>query len=102
MPLGFWVWCEADSANSYQGECNGSIYLDAFGTPRHVDGEITEGPDGIYHMAVTSRDGFINCTLTNTAQAVRGPNNTVRVDCTSPTVGTAFATGTTVNVTGPS
>ena len=101
-PLGFWVWCEADSENPYQGECMGSIYLDAFGTPRAVDGDVTEGPDGIYHAAVSSRDGFINCTLTNTAEAVRGPNNTVRVDCTSPTVGTAFATGSVVNVTGPS
>jgi hypothetical protein len=101
-PLGFWVWCEADSANSYQGECNGSLYLDAFGKPRHVDGELTEPSEGIYRMALTSRDGFIDCTLTNTAEAVQGPNNTVRVDCTSPAVGTAFADGSIVNVTGPS
>ena len=101
-PLGFWVWCEADSNNPYQGECNGSIYLYAFGTPRHVDGEITELSEGIYQMDLTSRDGFIDCTLTNTAEAVKGPNNTVRVDCTSPTVGTALATGSVVNVTGPS
>jgi hypothetical protein len=100
-PLGFWVWCEADSGNPYQGECNGSVYLYAFGTPRHVDGEITEPSDGIYVMHVQSRDGFIDCTLMNTAEAVRGPNNTVRVDCTSPTVGTAFADGSVVNVTGP-
>jgi hypothetical protein len=98
-PLGFWVWCEADSENPYQGECSGSVYLYAFGTPRHV--EITELAEGIYQMAVTSRDGFIDCTLTNTAEAVSGPHNTVRVDCTRPTVGTAFADGSVVNVTGP-
>jgi hypothetical protein len=100
-PLGFWIWCEAESANPYEGECMGSVYLYAFGTPRAVDGEITEPEDGIYVMDVESRDGFIDCTLTNTAEAVRGPNNTVRVDCTSPAVGTAFATGSIVNVTGP-
>jgi hypothetical protein len=102
-PFGFWIWCEADSNNPYQGECNGSMYFYAFGTPRHViDGSISEGPDGIYTIHVVSSDGFIDCTLVNTAQAVKGPNNTISVTCSSPASGSATATGSVVNVTGPS
>jgi hypothetical protein len=102
-PFGFWIWCEADSGNPYQGECNGSMYFYAFGTPRHVmDGSISEGPDGIYTIHVVSADGFIDCTLTNTAPAVHGPNNTVSVTCSAPVVGSATAAGSVVNVTGPS
>jgi hypothetical protein len=102
-PFGFWVWCEADSQNPYAGACNGSMYFYLFGTPRHVSGFITEGASGIYTMHVSSADGFIRCTLTNTAQAVSGPKNTVHVDCTSapPISGSADASGAVVNVTGP-
>lgn len=102
-PFGFWIWCEADSNNPYQGQCNGSMYFYAFGTPRHVvDGSISEGPTGIYTINVVSSDGFINCTLANTAPAMHGPNNTISVTCSSPASGTATATGSVVNVTGPS
>jgi len=101
-PLGFWVWCEADSGNPYAGACNGSIYLYAFGTPKHVSGFITEGAEGIYTMHLSSRDGSIACDLTNTAQATKGPSNSIWVSCTSPVSGTALATGAVVNVTGPS
>ena len=26
-PVGFWIWCEADSGNPYQGRCNGAMYV---------------------------------------------------------------------------
>lgn len=101
-PLGFWVWCEADSENPYAGACQGSVYLYAFGTPRHVSGFITEGAPGIYTMHLWSSDQSIACELTNTAQAAKGPTNSIWVSCTSPVSGTALATGSIVNVTGPS
>ncbi len=98
----FWIWCEADSNNPYQGECNGSMLFNSLGTGKHVvDGSITEGPEGIYTINVLSSDGSINCTLTNTAPAVNGPNNTINVSCSSPS-GSATVTGAVVNVTGPS
>lgn len=98
----FWIWCEADSNNPYQGECNGSMLFSSLGAGKHVmDGSISEGPEGIYTINVLSTDGSINCTLTNTAPAVRGPNNTIMVSCSSPS-GSATVTGAVVNVTGPS
>ena len=98
----FWIWCEADSNNPYQGECNGSMLFNSLGTGKHVmDGSITEGPEHIYTINVLSSDASINCTLTNTAPAVAGPNNTIMVSCTSPS-GSATVTGAVVNVTGPS
>src|SRR5207245_303614 len=30
-PVGFWIWCEADSTNPYAGECNGAMYFYALG-----------------------------------------------------------------------
>src|SRR5712692_9503772 len=54
-PFGFWIWCEASSANPYQGQCNGSMYFYALGIPSHVvDGSITELADGIYQINVLS------------------------------------------------
>jgi len=98
----FWIWCEADSNNPYQGQCNGSMVFRSLGTGKHVmDGSIAEGPNGIYTINVLSTDGSINCTLKNTAPAVSGPNNTIIVSCSSPS-GSATATGAVVNVTGPS
>lgn len=98
----FWIWCEADSNNPYQGECNGSMRFSSLGASKHVmDGSISEGPEGIYSINVLSTDGSINCTLTNTAPAVQGPNNTIMVSCSSPS-GSATVTGAVVNVTGPS
>ncbi|HXG91688.1 MAG TPA: hypothetical protein VNN73_04880 [Blastocatellia bacterium] len=26
-PVGFWIWCEADSTNPYHGVCNGAMYV---------------------------------------------------------------------------
>jgi hypothetical protein len=104
-PFGFWIWCEADSANPYQGECNGSMYFYAFGTPKHViDGSITELEEGQYaiHVISSSDNGAsVDCTLTNSPPPTRGPTNTIAVSCTEPTSGTATADGSVVNVTGP-
>ena len=104
-PFGFWVWCEADSSNPYQGFCNGSMYFYAAGGAEHVAGTITEVPadSGLYTMSVQNTTGQypISCTLRNTAPAVSGPHNTVDVSCTAPASGTTSADGSVVRVTGP-
>jgi hypothetical protein len=69
---------------------------------RHVeDASIVETSDGIYRIQVTStRDDSIACTLTNAAEPVHGPRNTVRVECQTPS-GSATSNTAVVNVTGP-
>jgi hypothetical protein len=101
-PAGFWIWCEADSENPYQGECNGSMYFYALGITRHVEGEITEPTDGFYQMTVSStRDNeILNCVLTNADEAVSGPHNVVDVTCDTPS-GHAQSQNAVVVVTGP-
>jgi len=100
-PAGFWIWCEAESENPYDGECNGSMYFYALGITKHVEGEVTEPSEGIYRMDVSSTlDGSVHCILMNAGEAVHGPNNTVTVTCTTPS-GSATATSAVVNVTGP-
>jgi hypothetical protein len=103
-PVGFWIWCEAESSNPYDEECNGSMYFYELGITRHVEGEIAEvGEDTeIYDMTVSStRDDKIkNCVLRNLAEPELGPNNTVRVTCQDP-AGTAFSNNAVVKVTGP-
>lgn len=104
-PFGFWIWCEADSENPYQGECNGAMYFYALGIVRHVAGMITEPEEHVYQMDVVStRDDSVACTLVNTPPIVHGPHNTVTVTCTAPSQvqgvqGTS--TNAVVNVTGP-
>src|SRR6266568_8942546 len=87
-PFGFWIWCEADSSNPYQGFCNGSMYFYAAGAAEHVAGTISETPadSGLYTMSLQNTTGKypISCTLHNPAPAVSGPNNTVEVRCTAP------------------
>jgi hypothetical protein len=97
-PFGFWIWCEADSANPYASFCNGSIYFYAIGHPEHVTGTISELAEDMYRMSVHSADW--SCTLTNVLPVMSGPTNTIDVACTSP-VGGGTATGSIVNVTGP-
>jgi hypothetical protein len=100
--VAFWIWCESESHNPYTGECNGAMTFSADHLTRHVeDAAITELSDGVYRISVTStRDGSVACTLTNAAEPVHGPANTVRVECTSP-AGSATSTTAVVNVTGP-
>ena len=103
-PYGFWIWCEADSTNPYQGECNGSIYVYADGLVKHVTGTITELPpdSSTYHMLVGSRDGSIMALLSNVPPVQHGPHNTVTVTFTTPAPGgTSSSDHNVVNVTGP-
>ena len=100
-PAGFWIWCEAESENPYDGECNGSMYFYALGITKHVEGEVTEPSEGIYRMDVSSTlDSSVHCILVNQAEAQHGPTNTVTVTCTAPS-GSATSTNAVVNVTGP-
>ena len=101
-PVGFWIWCEADSNNPYQGECNGSMYFYALGLTKHVEDvvPISEPEEHMYVMDVASSDGSIACTLTNEPPIVHGPHNTVDISCTSPS-GTGQSTNAVVHATGP-
>jgi hypothetical protein len=104
-PVGFWIWCEVDSRNGYNEECNGSMYFYALGITKHVidveDG-ITEGANETYTIRVHSTlDDSIACTLANAAEPEHGPHNTVTIDCTSPAGVHAVSNTAVVNVTGP-
>ncbi len=99
--FGFWVWCEdPEAANPYAGECHGSLYFYGIGLTKGVSGTVSEGPDGIYHMTVSSRDGKVACTLWNASPVItRGLTNTVNALCSAP-AGTGTSPNTNVQVTG--
>lgn len=105
-PVGFWIWCEAESNNPYGGECNGAMYFYALGITKHVSDiedvtSIEEFGNEQYRIKVRStKDTSIDCTLESAAPPQHGPNNTVVVTCTTP-AGTATSNNTVVNVTGP-
>jgi hypothetical protein len=101
--VGFWIWCEADSNNPYQGECNGAMYVYSQGITKHVDGDIEEDEStGAYTMTVQSRDGSLSATLTNDPPARKGPRNTVEFMVTVPAGScSGSSTNAVVNVTGP-
>ena len=104
-PVGFWIWCEVESNNPYEDECNGSMYFYALGITKHVedveDG-ITESAGESYQIKVHStKDDSIACTLENAPNPVHGPRNTVTVMCTSPQNVNAVSHSAVVNVTGP-
>jgi len=101
-PYGFWIWCEADSTNPYQGACNGAMYVYARALTKHVSGTIIELAPSTYRMMVGSDDGSIIATLTNTPPVQQGPHNTVTVDFAAPAPGgTSSSDKNVVNVTGP-
>jgi len=109
-PLGFWVWCEAESANPYVRACSGSLYFYFFGVPRGVHGSIVESPadSGLYTMTLSSADGFIsNCHLRNPNGAVSGPMNAVNLGACTVSGAPAHpgdetvTTTAVVKVTGP-
>ena len=104
-PVGFWIWCEADSDNSYAGECNGAMYFYGLHITKHVidvDGmPPSEGAEGVYTLSVESTDKQVSCTLSNTTAPVHGPHNTVMLSCTSPAVLQGSTNSAVVNVTGP-
>src|ERR1043165_1393136 len=97
-PFGNWIWCEADSENPYQGNCNGAVYFYAQHLTKHVVGEITEPEEGIYSMSVWSSDHSIVCVFSNRDEAVKGPRNTVDVSCSAPAA-SGSSTTEVVNVT---
>ena len=103
-PVGFWIWCEADSANPYLGRCNGAMYVYAQLITTGVNGTISEGPDGIYHMHITSNQGasVLEAFLVNEGAPVRGPRNGVDFEVTTPAgTSSGFSDTSVVNVTGP-
>src|SRR5690348_1159402 len=82
-PFGFWVWCAAQAAPGSNGgyqnahACQGSMYFYALDhNATHVVGEMSENPDGIYHMDVVqgtaaqlfsgTLDPAFHCILSNT------------------------------------
>lgn len=98
-PMGFWIWCEAESSNPYVGACNGSIYLYESTPVEHVGPGIatiaeTSPDSGIYTITVKTND--ISCTLTNETPGAHGSHQNIDVVCGSLT-GTSVGT---VNVTG--
>jgi hypothetical protein len=105
-PFGFWIWCEGDSTNPYQGRCNGAMYFYALSITKHVAGMVTEIATDTYQMDVVSTaDGSVACTLTNSPPVTHGPHNTVNGTCTATTAVqgiTGTSTNAVVNITGPS
>jgi len=99
--FGFWIWCEGESTNPYQGNCSGAMYFYSLMNPtKHVAGEVTEVSEGVYKMTVVSTvDGSVSCTLTNTPPVKHGPTNTVTVSCSTP-AGGGSSTNAVVVVTG--
>jgi hypothetical protein len=101
--VGFWIWCESDSNNPYQGECNGAMYVYSQGITKHVDGDIEEDEStGAYTMTVQSRDGILSANLTNVPPPKKGPKNTVEFTVSIPAGScSGSSTNAVVNVTGP-
>jgi hypothetical protein len=121
-PLGFWVWCQAESAAPSNGvygadkACQGSMYFYFLGHPEHVFGAaflnngtgiVEDPPDsGLYTMTVEADD--FRCTLKNTSPSPsKALTNTVQVECdfknkfAAAGHGSAKVTNSVVNVTGP-
>ncbi len=103
-PVGFWIWCESDSSNPYQGECNGAMYVYSQGITKGVQGFITEDENtGAYTMSVFSRDTSLTAMLTNEPPVRKGPRNTVDFTVNVPAGScTGSSNNAVVNVTGPS
>jgi hypothetical protein len=99
--FGFWIWCEGESTNPYNGACNGAMYFYGIAITEGVFGSVTETSENIYQMSVHSSDGKVNCTLVNeSATITRSLTNTVSAVCSAPS-GHGTSPHTVVNVTGP-
>jgi hypothetical protein len=96
--VGFWIWCAVDEAGNYD-DCNGAIHFDALMPSKHVAGEVAETGEDVYAMDVSSSDGSVDCTLTNTPPITSGPTNTVTIACSSPS-GTAVTSTAVVTNNG--
>jgi hypothetical protein len=96
----FWIWCQVESENPYEADCNGAMTFDDQGIHgTHVTGDASEADEDEYVMDVASRSGNIACTLTNEPPIVHGPHNTVDISCSSPS-GTATSTDAVVTNNG--
>ena len=94
----FWIWCAVDESGNYD-DCNGAMRFDDLQLVRHVDGEVSEPEDDVYVMDVSSSDGAVACTLTNTPPILHGPRNRVDISCSTPAE-TATSTDAVVVATG--
>src|SRR6266511_720033 len=81
--VGFWIWCAVDESGGYD-DCNGAMAFDDLHLTKHVEGEVSEIADETYQMDVASRDGSINCRLTNQPPITHGRTNTVDITCSAP------------------
>jgi hypothetical protein len=96
--VGFWIWCAVDEAGNYD-DCNGAIHFDASIPSEHVAGEVAGTGEDVYAMDVSSSDGSVDCTLTNTPPITSGPTNTVTISCSSPS-GSAVTSTAVVTANG--
>lgn len=86
--FGLWVWCQDPSAsNPYAGECAGSMYFYNLGLTKFVEDEedtlvLTSTS---FSVELVSRDGTIDCTVSGSLPASKGPSNTISVSCSQPT-----------------
>lgn len=86
--FGIWVWCEDPAAsNPYAGECAGSMYFYNIGLTKFVEDEedTLVLTDSTFSVELVSRDGTIDCIVSGSLPAAKGPNNTINVDCSAPT-----------------
>jgi hypothetical protein len=84
--FGIWVWCEDfDASNLYAGACVGSMYFYDIELTKFVSGEVTVLDESAsFSVNLASRDGSIDCTVSGSLPATKGPSNSVHVDCSSP------------------
>ncbi len=85
--FGLWVWCQdPDAGNPYSGECAGAMYFYNLGLTKFVEDEedtlvLTSSS---FSVELVSRDGMIDCLVSGTLPASKGPSNTITVNCSEP------------------
>ena len=84
--FGIWVWCEdLDAGNLYAGVCAGSMYFYNIALTKPVFGAVTDLTESAsFSVDLASPDGSIDCAVSGSLPATRGPSNTIHVDCSSP------------------
>lgn len=82
--FGVWVWCEDQAAgNPYAGACAGSMYFYNIGLTKSVRGTVVL-TSGSFTVELGSRDGTVDCTVSGSLPATKGPSNTINVNCSTP------------------